>query len=421
MTRANGRPQLVVIGAGPAGLGAALAAWDAGLTDIVLIERDMELGGILQQCIHDGFGSIVFKEALTGPEYAQRYIDKIAETSIRVMLDTIVLDITGNKRITALSASEGLVELEPDSIILAMGCRERTRHQIHIPGYRPAGVINAGTAQRYINIEGLMPGSNVVILGSGDIGLIMARRFTLEGARVEGVYEIMDHPGGLTRNVVQCLKDYDIPLHLRHTVTFIDGRKRVEGVRVAEVDKDTRPVVGTERYVPCDTLMLSVGLIPENELSKKAGARLDPLTGGPIVDELMETSIDGLFACGNVVNVYDLVDYVTHSAMVAGSGASQYVLEGRKREEPIHVMAGSNVKYVVPQLVHNLDREIDFYFRVIHPEKAVRVRVLADGEELSRRKVKMVRPPEMVKATASPKEISRKVREITVEVSADEK
>jgi NADPH-dependent 2,4-dienoyl-CoA reductase/sulfur reductase-like enzyme len=421
MTRTR-KPELVVIGAGPAGLGAALAAHEAGLKDIMLIERDVELGGILPQCIHDGFGSIVFKETLTGPQYAQRYIDRVERSNIEVKLNTMVLDLQPDRRITAVNSDEGILEIEPRSIVLAMGCRERTRHQILLPGFRPAGVICAGAAQRDINIEGLMPGKRVVILGSGDIGLIMARRFTLEGAEVEGVYEIMDHPGGLTRNVVQCLHDYDIPLHLSHTVTFIHGIKRVEAVTVAQVGENLKPIKGTERLVPCDALVLSVGLIPENELSKKAGVILDPSTQGPVVDERMETSVEGIFACGNVMNVFDLVDYVTHTAEVAGRSAAEYVLEGRKREAPIRVTPGRNVKFVVPQLLRGFDREVNFYFRVQHPERAVRTRLLIGEETLPGRKAKMVRPPEMVRLKAGPEELKR-VREkgiVAVEVIPDE-
>ena len=416
MTAKTRKPDCAVIGAGPAGLGAALAASKAGLKDVMLIERDVELGGILPQCIHDGFGSIVFKEVLTGPQYAQRYIDEVERANVGVKLNTMVLQMGGDRRIVAVNESDGVFEIEPKSVVLAMGCRERSRHQVFIPGFRPAGVITAGAAQRDINIEGLMPGKNVVILGSGDIGLIMARRFTLEGAMVEGVYEIMDHPGGLTRNVVQCLYDFDIPLHLSHTVSFIHGRKRVEAVSVAEVDENLVPKKETERYVPCDTLCLSVGLIPENEISKRAGVDLDSITGGPFVDERMETSVDGIFACGNVVNVFDLVDYVTHSAEVAGQGAAELVLEGRERGPRVRVMPGRNVKYVVPHYVSDTDRDIDFYFRVEHGERAVVTRVLADGKPLTTKKHKMVRPPEMIKQGASGSELGGSVREITVEV-----
>ncbi len=413
------KPDCAVIGSGPAGLAAALAAWDAGLKKVVLIERDLELGGILPQCIHDGFGSIVFKETLTGPEYAQRFIDRLAGTGVEVLLDTMVLDLGADRKISAVSAAHGVVEIEPKSVVLAMGCRERTRHNVLIPGFRPAGVITAGLAQRWINIEGLMPGRRVVVLGSGDIGMIMARRFCLEGAEVEGVYELMDHPGGLTRNRVQCLDNFDIPLHLSHTVTFIHGRKRVMGVSVAAVDEAMKPVAQTERFIPCDTLMLSVGLIPENELSRKAGVELDEITGGPVVDDTMHTSVPGIFACGNVVNVYDLVDYVTQTAETAGRGAAAWVQAGGPEPQPrIRVLPGRNVSYVVPQYVTSLEREVNFYFRVEHPEKAVIARVSAGEEVLARKKAKMVRPPEMVRARAKPREFAAgaEVSEIIVDV-----
>jgi len=417
------KPDVAVIGAGPAGLGAALAAHEAGLRDVMLIERDIELGGILPQCIHDGFGSIVFKEVLTGPQYAQRFIDEIAKTDIEIKLDTMVLDLSPEKRIKAVNSREGVIEIEPKSVILAMGCRERTRHQIMIPGFRPAGILCAGAAQRDLNIEGIIPGTRVVILGSGDIGLIMARRFTLEGIEVEGVYEIMDHPGGITRNVVQCLNDYAIPLHLSHTVTFIHGRKRVEGVTVCAVGEDLKPLQGRERMIPCDTLVLSVGLIPENELSKKAGIKLDEATGGPIVDGMMETSVEGIFACGNVVNVFDLVDYVTQSARTAGQAAAQYVMGTRKREgRPIEVIAGKNVKFVVPQFLNNLEDNVSLYFRVEHPERAVKVHVSANGKLLARRKAKMVRPPEMIQANIPAEKFAEagEITSIEVDVVSDE-
>jgi NADPH-dependent 2,4-dienoyl-CoA reductase/sulfur reductase-like enzyme len=415
------KPQCVVVGAGPAGLGAALAAREAGLHDVMLVERDFELGGILPQCIHDGFGSMVFGEVLTGPQYAQRYIDRVEQAGVEVKMNTMVLEMAPDRRMTLVNSREGIFDIEPASVILAMGCRERTRHQVMIPGYRPAGVVCAGAAQRDINIDGLMPGRRVVILGSGDIGLIMARRFTLEGAEVEGVYELMDHPGGLTRNVVQCLHDYDIPLHLSHTVTFIHGRKRVEAVTVAAVDEDLKPVKESERRVPCDSLVLSVGLIPENELSKQAGVELDPATSGPVVDERMETSVEGIFACGNVVSVFDLVDWVTRTAETAGRAAAEYVMEGRKRETVIRVNPGRNVKFVVPQLVGSLDRGVDFYFRVEHPERAVRAMVLAGGGEVYSRKAKMVRPPEMVYAGVDAATGKGKALDVTIEVVSEEK
>ncbi|MDI6873485.1 NAD(P)/FAD-dependent oxidoreductase [Candidatus Solincola sp.] len=413
------KPDLVVIGAGPAGLGAALAAREAGLRDVMLIERDVELGGILPQCIHDGFGSIVFGETLTGPQYAQRFIDRVEKADMDIKLNTMVLDLRPDRSLTAVNSRDGILEIKPRAVVLAMGCRERTRHQVLIPGYRPAGVICAGAAQRDINIEGLMPGRRVVILGSGDIGLIMARRFTLEGAEVEGVYEIMDHPGGLTRNLVQCLHDYDIPLHLSHTVTFIHGRKRVEAVTVSRVDGNLKPMPGTERLVPCDTLVLSVGLIPENELSRRAGVVLDPATGGPVVDERMETSVEGIFACGNVMNVFDLVDYVTHTAEVAGRAAAEYVLRGVARKpEALRVRPGRNVRFVVPQLLRGYGGEVSFYFRVSRPERAVRARLVTGGIPLAAKRARMVRPPEMVRLRADPERLVEALSrgDLTVEV-----
>ncbi|MDD5447744.1 MAG: FAD-dependent oxidoreductase [Actinomycetota bacterium] len=418
------KPDVAIVGAGPAGLAAALSAKEAGLRDVMLIERDIELGGILPQCIHDGFGSIIFKETLTGPDYAQRYINRVGKTNIDVKLNTLVLDLKPNKTMTAVNSTDGIFDVEPKSVILAMGSRERTRHQILIPGFRPAGVITAGAAQRYINIEGLMPGKEFVILGSGDIGLIMARRVTLEGGHVTGVFEVAGEPGGLTRNVVQCLHDYDIPLHLSHTVTFIHGRKRVQGVNVARVDENMKPLKETEKFIECDTLMLSVGLIPENELSKKAGIELDPVTGGPIVDERMETSVDGIFACGNVVSIYDLVDYVSRSAEAAGVGAFEYV-NGKKRSgRAIKVVPGNNVKFTVPQVVRSLERPVSLYFRVEEPRLKVVASVSVNGEEVARKKERKVRPPEMVKIDLKPERLSaagEEMKEIQLEVAPSEK
>jgi NADPH-dependent 2,4-dienoyl-CoA reductase/sulfur reductase-like enzyme len=386
---------IAVIGGGPAGLAAALGAYRNGITDIAIIERDFELGGILPQCIHDGFGNFIFGEMLTGPEYAQKYIDEVEKTDIRVYLNTMVLDMDSTKRITAVNKN-GLLTIEAKAIILAMGCRERTRSQILIPGDRPSGIYTAGVAQRYINMEGLMPGKKVVVLGSGDVGLIMARRFTLEGAEVEGVYEILPHPGGLTRNVVQCLQDYDIPLHVSHTIVDIKGKKRVEGVTVAKVDTHLKPIKGTERFIPCDTIILSVGLIPENELSKKAHVQLDPRTGGPIVDETMETSIPGIFACGNVVHVHDLVDDVSEAADAAGKGAAAYVKGIQKKREGIPVTTGRNVSYVVPQVIRGTGA-VTLYLRVTFTEKNVHIVVSSNKKTLYTKKERIVRPPEMIK------------------------
>lgn len=319
--------EIVIIGGGPAGLAAAIAAREAGVTDILILERDRELGGILNQCIHNGFGLHTFQEELTGPEYAARYIEKAKQLNIPYMLETMVVSVGKDKKITAMNREKGMFEIEPKAVVLAMGCRERSRGALNIPGYRPAGIYSAGTAQRYVNMEGRMPGKEVVILGSGDIGLIMARRLTLEGARVKLVAEIMPKSGGLKRNIVQCLDDYGIPLKLNHTVIDIKGRERVESVTVARVDENRKPIPGTEEEVACDTLLLSCGLIPENELSKGAGVEMNPETSGPVVSENMETSIEGMFACGNVVHVHELVDHVSKEAEKAGKMAAKYVQE----------------------------------------------------------------------------------------------
>ena len=320
------KKQLVVIGGGPAGLAAAIAAKKAGLDDIVILERGERLGGILNQCIHNGFGLHTFHEELTGPEYAQRFIDEVKDLGIDCLLNTMVLDLDADKKVTFVNEN-GLQTIQADSIVLAMGCRERPRGALNIPGYRPAGIYSAGTAQKLVNIDGLMPGRNVVILGSGDIGLIMARRMSLEGAKVHVVAELMPYSGGLKRNIVQCLDDFGIPLKLSHTIVDIKGKERVERVVLAQVDENRRPVTGTEVEYPCDTLLLSCGLIPENELSKKAHIKMNTVTNGPLVNESLETSVPGVFACGNVLHVHDLVDFVSQEAAVAGRRAAQYVLK----------------------------------------------------------------------------------------------
>ncbi|ASW42312.1 NAD(P)/FAD-dependent oxidoreductase [Clostridium isatidis] len=390
---------LVVVGGGPAGLAAAYEAYNNGIENILIIERDLELGGILNQCIHNGFGLHTFKEELTGPEYAQRFIEMVNSTKVEVMLDTMVLDIEGNKTIHAINSEKGYMEIEAKAIILAMGCRERTRGAINIPGDRPSGIFNAGAAQRYINIEGYMPGKEVVILGSGDIGLIMARRMSLEGAKVKAVVELMPYSNGLNRNIVQCLNDYDIPLYLSHTVVDIIGKERLEKVVIAKVDENRRPIKGTEIEFDCDTLLLSVGLIPENELSKNAGIELDKRTNGLIVNESMETSIEGIFACGNVVHVHDLVDFVTAEAKHAGDCAAKYIKGELLRGKEIDIINGKNITYTVPQKisVEAIENNLTVFMRVnnIYRDKVITVR--NEDKLIAKFKRKHLAPSEMEK------------------------
>ena len=341
---------VTVIGSGPAGLTAALSAHESGAKEVLLLEREEELGGILKQCIHNGFGLEQFKEDYTGPEYAERLIEEIEKTNVRRLLNTMVIDLTPDRAITAVNPEKGIFQIESKSVVLAMGCRERARGSIGIPGTRPAGIYTAGVAQRFVNIDGYLPGKEIVILGSGDIGMIMARRLTLEGAQVKGVYEIMNYPGGLKRNIVQCLNDFDIPLHLSHTVTEIRGKERLEGVVVSRVDEKMQPIGGSEEFIACDTLLLSVGLIPENELSKGAGIELSPITKGPATTETMETAVAGVFSCGNVSTVFDLVDYVAQTGMTAGRNAARYATGDWKKERPsVEVIPGENVRVLFPQ------------------------------------------------------------------------
>lgn len=394
---------VAVIGGGPAGLAAALAAHKEGAARVLIIERNHELGGILQQCIHHGFGLHRFKAELTGPEYAQRFINQVRETDIQVLLETMVLEVTEDRTIYAVNSSEGMLEISAKAVVLAMGCRERTRGALRIPGRRPAGIFSAGTAQRYINIDGYIPGRKAVILGSGDIGLIMARRLTLEGAQVEAVVEIMPYAAGLARNVVQCLEDFDIPLILQSTVVDIHGEDRLEGVTIARVDEDWKPIPGSERKIECDTLLLSVGLIPENELSGGAGVELDPITNGPKVDDTLMTSIPGIFACGNVLHVHDLVDNVSKEAERAGAFAAQYArqqLSAANRR--IKVEAGENIRYVVPHEI-SLDKPVEFFMRVQRPEDDV----FLDLGGLRTVKKPFVRPSEMLNITLTPEVLGK--------------
>lgn len=390
---------IVIIGGGPAGLAAAVSAKESGIDSILILERDKELGGILNQCIHNGFGLHTFKEELTGPEYAQRFITQVEDLKIEYCLHTMVMDISPQKVVTAMNREQGMFEIQAKAVILAMGCRERSRGALNIPGYRPAGICSAGTAQRLVNMEGLMPGREVVILGSGDIGLIMARRMTFEGAKVKVVAELMPYSGGLKRNIVQCLDDYGIPLKLSHTVVDIKGKKRVEGVTLAEVDKKGRPIPGTEEFYSCDTLLLSVGLIPENELSGDMGVEMSPVTSGPVVNESLETNIEGVFACGNVLHVHDLVDFVSEEAAAAGKNAAAYV-KGTRTEEggrEITLDPTDGVRYTVPATVNTarMDDILTVRFRVGGVYKNCYVSAYFDDERVIHKKRQIVAPGEM--------------------------
>lgn len=390
---------IVIIGGGPAGLAAAVAARDNGIDSILILERDRELGGILNQCIHNGFGLHTFKEELTGPEYAARYEDQVFERNIEYKLNTMVMDISHDKVVTAMNREEGLFEIQAKAVILAMGCRERSRGALNIPGYRPAGIFSAGTAQRLVNMEGFMPGREVVILGSGDIGLIMARRMTLEGAKVKVVAELMPYSGGLKRNIVQCLNDYDIPLKLSHTVVDIRGRERLTGITLAAVDEKGKPIPGTEEDYDCDTLLLSVGLIPENELSGSMGVEMNRVTSGPVVNESLETSVEGVFACGNVLHVHDLVDFVSEEAAAAGKNAAKYVKEGRASEggQEIALKAVDGVRYTVPCTVNpeRMENTQIVRFRVGNVYKNCYIGVYFDDERVMHRKRPVMAPGEM--------------------------
>ena len=400
---------LVIVGGGPAGLAAAVAAKDNGIDSILIIERDKELGGILNQCIHNGFGLHTFKEELTGPEYASRFIEQVLERDIEYKLNTMVMDIAADKTVTAMNREDGMFQINAKAVILAMGCRERSRGALNIPGYRPAGVFSAGTAQRLVNMEGYMPGKKVVILGSGDIGLIMARRMTLEGAEVKVVAELMPYSGGLKRNIVQCLDDFGIPLKLSHTVVDIEGKNRVEAVTIAEVGPDRKPIPGTEIRYECDTLLLSCGLIPENELSKSAGVALSPITSGPIVSDNLETNIEGVFACGNVLHVHDLVDYVSQEATTAGKNAALYIQNGAvANAKTIEIVPEGGVRYTVPKYIRptEMDDNLTVRFRVGDVYKNCAIATYFDGEQISKRKRPVMAPGEMEQVILSKKKLA---------------
>lgn len=412
---------LIVIGGGPAGLAAAAAARENGIERILILERDKEPGGILNQCIHNGFGLHTFKEELTGPEYAARFIEKVDQLEIPYLLNTMVMDITEDKIVTAMNREKGMFQLAAKAIILAMGCRERSRGALNIPGYRPAGIFSAGTAQRLVNMEGYMPGKEVVILGSGDIGLIMARRLTLEGAKVKVVTELMPYSGGLKRNIVQCLNDFDIPLKLSHTVVDIDGKDRVKSVTIAEVDADGKPISGTEESYSCDTLLLSCGLIPENELSKNAGVALNPVTSGPIVNDALETSVEGIFACGNVLHVHDLVDYVTEEASNAGRHAAAYIFAGATADpRRISITPADGVRYTVPSCIRpgHMAEKLTIRFRVGAIYKNRSIVTDFDGEPVNKRRCPVMAPGEMESIVLERKMLEKypDLKEITIRI-----
>jgi len=401
---------VAVIGSGPAGLAAAISVKEAGAENVTIFERAEQPGGLLHQCIHNGFGLIYFNEDLTGPEYARRFIEKAMDLKVNIELETMVIDLSPDKRLVC-SSKYGLRTLQPKAVVLAMGCRERTRQQILIPGFNPSGFMTAGTAQRYVNCEGYIPGKEVVILGSGDVGMIMARRLTLEGVKVKAVVEILPYTGGLIRNEVQCLGDFNIPVYLSHTVTNIHGQQRIEGVTISRVDQDFEPIEGTDFRIDCDLLLTSVGLIPENELSMKAGVKLDPITGGPIVNENMETSVSGIFAGGNVVHVNDMVDNVSLESETSGARAAEYAL---RKTLPalrrISLKAGENIRYVVPQTI-DAGKEVTIYMRVKEPAKEVRLQF----GDISSKPFRAVKPSEMVSMKLTPEQL-QSVREGVGEV-----
>ena len=417
---------MVIVGGGPAGLAAAVAAKEAGEDNILILERDEELGGILNQCIHNGFGLHTFKEELTGPEYAGRYIERVLELGIEYKLNTMVMDISEDKVVTAMNGQDGMFMIQASAVILAMGCRERPRGALNIAGYRPAGIFSAGTAQRLVNIEGYMPGKEVVILGSGDIGLIMARRMTLEGAKVKVVAEVMPYSGGLKRNIVQCLEDYNIPLKLSHTVVNIEGKERIEAVTIAEVDADRKIIEGTSERYTCDTLLLSVGLIPENELSKAADVELSKITNGPVVNESLETNIPGVFACGNVLHVHDLVDYVSEEAKRAGENAVAFIKGGaidKKDVKPVEIRTEGGIRYSVPSFINPgaMEDMLTVRFRVGAVYKDAYISVYFDDKRLQHKKKQVLAPGEMEQVIIKKSDLldNKEAEIITIKIEQD--
>ena len=405
---------LVIVGGGPAGMSAAVAAYKSGIRNLLILERDSRLGGILCQCIHNGFGLHRFGEELTGPEYAYRYEKQVLDLNIPYMLDTMVLDISPDKVITATNSRDGVFQIQAKAVILAMGCRERAKGALNIAGSRPAGIYSAGTAQKYVNLKGYMPGKNVVILGSGDIGLIMARRMTLEGAKVHAVCELMPYSGGLARNIEQCLNDFNIPLRLSHTVVEIHGRERLEGVTIAKVDERRRPIEETREYIPCDTLLLSVGLIPENELSKTAGINLDRITGGAEVDQDRQTNVEGIFACGNVLHVHDLVDYVSEEAEIAGASAAAYIQNQTVGGANVELRTDGKIRYTVPQRITG-KKDVTVYFRVADVYRDAKI-IVKSGDTVvySKKKMKLA-PGEMESITLKPEQFEN-ARQLSFEL-----
>jgi len=421
---------IVIVGGGPAGMAAAVAAKKAGTDSILILERDTRIGGILLQCIHNGFGLHHFGEELTGPEYAGRFSDEVEQLGIEYKTDTMVLEVNNVEQggqtshvVTAINTKDGLMQIEAKAVILAMGCRERTRGALVIPGTRPAGIFTAGSAQRFVNIDGYLPGKKVVILGSGDIGLIMARRLTLEGAEVKLICELMPFSAGLRRNIVQCVENFNIPLKFSHTITEIHGKERVEGVTVAAVDEHRKPIPGTEEYIECDTLLLSVGLIPENEISTGCGVAIDGSTSGPIVNERMQTSVPGVFACGNTVHVHDLVDFVTAESLRAGENAAKYV-QGKKAKNPQHITLrpGNRVRYTVPQYIESTesDTNTSIMFRPTDVYRGVTIVVYSNNERIKSMRKKIVRPGEMQVVELKPEELAKIKDELTVSIEIPE-